>query len=196
MKQTVLILMIFGIATSLLACTTAPAAPVISSPAPTVAPTLIPPPTATIQVSSSDPFAYCQAVGTIDSPDARYTGERVPVSVARALQKAMGLAPDVPLDFLIRGTFWRCMNGKVYACTVGANIPCESKANTGKTANAGMIEWCSTHPNDQGIPAAASGRETVYTWRCSNTVPEIITQVFNPDARGFIAEFWYMLSAN
>jgi hypothetical protein len=30
------------------------------------------------QARFSDPFAYCAAVGTIDAPDARYTGPRVP----------------------------------------------------------------------------------------------------------------------
>lgn len=35
----------------------------------------------------TNPFAYCAAVGNIDVPDARYTGEKVPMVIARGLQK-------------------------------------------------------------------------------------------------------------
>ncbi|MGC9335618.1 MAG: hypothetical protein ACP5JJ_15830, partial [Anaerolineae bacterium] len=31
----------------------------------------------------ADPFAYCAAVGTVDAPDANYTGPAVPESVAQ-----------------------------------------------------------------------------------------------------------------
>jgi hypothetical protein len=58
----------------------------------------------------SDRFAYHAAVGTIDTPDARYMGEEVPESVARGLQKALN-APDTPLRILMGGSVWRCMNG-------------------------------------------------------------------------------------
>ncbi len=144
----------------------------------------------------SDPFAYCQAVGTIDAPDARYTGEKVPTTVAKALQKATGAAPDMPLQILQNNSFWRCMNGKVYGCSVGANIPCQGKADMSKTPNEGMTAFCKENPNSDFIPAVATGRETVYAWKCVSGTPQVDKQVFNPDARGFIAEFWYALSAN
>lgn len=67
----------------------------------------------------TDPFAYCAAVNTIDAPDALYTGPKVPEIIAEGLRKAFN-TPDTPLEIYMRGTFWRCMNGKVYACTVGA----------------------------------------------------------------------------
>src|SRR5215510_4570357 len=44
-----------------------------------------PPPAAT---RFTDPFAYCAAVGTIDTPDSRYAGPKVPEAVARGLQRA------------------------------------------------------------------------------------------------------------
>src|SRR5215213_4012987 len=34
----------------------------------------------------SDPFAYCAAVGTLDEPDARYTGEAVPDVIAEGIR--------------------------------------------------------------------------------------------------------------
>ena len=160
-------------------------------------PTAIPTATAIPQPATfTDAFAYCQAVGTIDAPDARYTGDKVPVSVAKGLQKAMGLAPDMPMDILTRNSFWRCMSGKVYGCSVGANIPCQGKADASKTPNEGMTAFCKDNPNSDFIPAASTGRETVYAWKCVSGKPQVDKQVLNPDARGFITEFWYALSAN
>src|SRR5688572_28768228 len=61
-----------------------------------------------------DPFAYCAAVGTVDQPDQRYTGEEVPVVIAEGIRDAFNPS-DAPLEVYQRGTFWRCMDGKVYA---------------------------------------------------------------------------------
>ena len=151
-------------------------------------------PAATQQSSFTDPFAYCGAIGTIDAPDARYTGPKMPETVAKGLMKATGAPADAPLDVFTNNSFWRCMGGKVYACTVGANIPCESKADTSKTPNEGTMNWCVSNPNSDFIPAVATGRETVYEWRCTNGAPQIVKQVLTPDARGFISVFWYLIN--
>jgi hypothetical protein len=113
-----------------------PAAPTATNPpANTLAPTAIPPsatattaptltPGATSQASSfSDPFAYCAAAGTADTPDVRYTGPRMPDSLAQGLKKASGASADAPIEMFTTGAYWRCMDGKVYACTIGANLP-------------------------------------------------------------------------
>src|SRR5687767_2342484 len=70
-----------------------------------------------------DPFAYCAAVGTIDPPDARYTGPALPEAVARGLQAALGLPARSRGEPLPGDWTWRCMDGEVYACAVGANLP-------------------------------------------------------------------------
>jgi hypothetical protein len=47
----------------------------------------------------TDPVPYCQAIGTIDSPDARYTGPKLPAWMAAKLHlepsqaKSMALCP-------------------------------------------------------------------------------------------------------
>ena len=86
---------------------------------------------------SADPFAYCATVGTIDTPDARYTGPKTPDAIVRGLMKAMGMSGDAPVEPLARLTTWRCMNGKVYACNFGANIPCLERADTKRTPSPG-----------------------------------------------------------
>ena len=151
-------------------------------------------PVATQVTAFGDPFAYCAAVGNIDAPDARYSGAAMPDVIVKGLMKAFNAPPDAPLELFTRNSFWRCMDGKVYACSVGANIPCQSKADTSTKPNEGMTNWCNSNPDTDVVPASATGRETVYDWRCTNGAPQIVRQVFTPDARGFISAFWYLIS--
>lgn len=142
----------------------------------------------------SDPFAYCAAVGTLDAPDARYTGPKTPDAIVTGVRKALGTPADVPLQPFVAGTTWRCASGKVLACFVGANLPCGEKADTSKTPNAGIVDYCKANPAAEFVPAVAAGRATVYEWRCKNGAPEIAKQIFQPDARGFISEIWYVIA--
>jgi hypothetical protein len=143
----------------------------------------------------TDPFAYCAAVGTADTPGANYVGPQVPESVARGLQQALN-APETPLDVLENGSFWRCMDGSVYACFVGANLPCEARANTDRTPTQEEIDYCQQNPNSDFIPAVVTGRETVYEWRCLDGAPDIVKQHTQPDAQGFLSDIWYKLGPN
>jgi hypothetical protein len=163
-------------------CGTSPTPP--STPSPTAQAT---------PVTYTDPFTYCAAVGTIDTPGSDYVGPGVPESVAQGLQKALN-APDTPIDVLENGSSWRCMDGSVYACFVGANLPCEAKANTDQTPTQAEIDYCQQNPDSDFIPAAVTGHETVYSWRCLGGAPEIVEQVVQPDAQGFLSNIWYEIS--
>ncbi|MHB0876436.1 MAG: hypothetical protein ACYC5O_10395 [Anaerolineae bacterium] len=147
----------------------------------------------TPQSSYADPFAYCSAVGTIDTPDARYDGPEVPDDVAQGLQVAMGLPTGTPPPPIAEGSSWRCMDGAVYACTVGANLPCQEKADTGTDATTEMKDYCKANPASDFIPSAVTGRATVYEWRCTNGTPEVVRQLVTPDARGFQSNIWYKI---
>ncbi len=205
MIRSVMALFIFASAVS---C--APAATLAPTAVPTISPTAMATstpavlPTATQGAASStvtasagttsDPFAYCAAVGTIDAPDARYTGPKVPQAIAEGIKKASNAAPDAPLDFFTNNSFWRCMDGKVYGCTVGANLPCTTKADTSRTPTADEVDFCKANPKADVIPAVVTGRATVYEWRCTNGAPEIVRQIVTPDARGFQSNIWYLLN--
>lgn len=141
----------------------------------------------------SDPFTYCEAVQTIDTPDARYTGPRVPDSVIAGMQKADVLPTGTPPPPLVAGMSWRCMDSKVYACTVGANLPCLDKANTDKSPTQAMNDFCASNQNADVIPAAVTGHNTIYDWACKGATPEAVKQVFTPDARGYISDFWHVI---
>ncbi len=159
--------------------------------APTAGPGVASPTTASTQAQFSDPFAYCEAVGDIDVPDARYIGTAVPDEIVQDLRKKAGIATDVPSEWVTAGTVWRCMDRQVWACFVGANLPCSEKADVSSTPQPTLNDFCKSNPQADAIPASVTGRATIYDWRCSDGAPQVVRQLVTPDARGFPADFWY-----
>ena len=94
-------------------------------------------------------------------------------AILNGLRQALNIPAATPNDQFEKSTFWRCMGGKVYACNVGANIPCSAKAVTDKTPTQAMKEFCTANPKSDFLPAAVTGRETVYSWKCTDGVPAI-----------------------
>jgi len=139
------------------------------------------------------PFAYCAAVGTSDAPEAPYSGPAVPEAVARGLQKAFGVAAAEPLAPFERGTSWRCMEGAVYACNVGANLPCREKPDADPEPTTGMQSYCAENPGADFIPMYVTGHGTIYDWSCDGPAPRRGKRTSELDARGFIASIWYRI---
>lgn len=151
------------------------------------------PSTAPEQASFSDPFAYCAAVGTMDAPDARYTGPEMPEVIIQGMIKLGLVSADAPADFQSNAT-WRCMDNHVWVCTFGANLPCLEKADASQTPTAAMDDFCKENPTAEGIPAYVTGRATVYNWACKDGKAVAGEQVFTVDPQGFLADFWYELT--
>jgi hypothetical protein len=141
--------------------------------------------------SYTDPFSYCGAVGTIDAPDLRYTGAAVPPAIAQGLRQAFKAPADAPLEVFTRGTSWRCVDGKVHACHVGTNLPCDEKADTSRTPSAPIAEFCRQNPGAPVVPMVVTGRATVYEWRCAASAPVIERQFAVPDSQGYLKNIWY-----
>lgn len=141
----------------------------------------------------ADPFAYCAAVGTVDAPDQRYTGEELPDVIAEGIRAAFN-AEDVDLEVFQRGTVWRCLDNKVYACNVGANIPCLAKADESTEPTQPMIDYCADNANSDFIPAVVTGRSTIFEWGCEETEPVIIGQYTEVDSQGFLEFAWHELT--
>ena len=57
-----------------------------------------------------NPFQYCKAVGTVDMPGERYTGDKVPDYIAEQLKEIFGAPESAPIEVFERGTYWRCMD--------------------------------------------------------------------------------------
>jgi hypothetical protein len=160
---------------------------------------ILPPPAATLAPtqtgSYTDPFVYCADVRNIDAPDSRFNGPHMPDVVAQGLKVASGASADAPIEMFTTGAYWRCMDGKVYACTVGANLPCDSKANTDMTPTQPEIDFCTANPTSDVIPAAVTGHDTIYAWICKAGKPVADKQVFRVDKQGYIVEIWYEIPA-
>lgn len=137
-----------------------------------------------------DAFAYCLTAGTVAAPDARYVGPARPDAVAEGLRAVIGAAADAPMT----ASVWRCADGELLGCFVGANLPCQEKADLSETPNQGIIDYCQENPAAENVPAAAAGRATVYEWRCQDGEPAIVQQLFTADGQGFIADFWYPIA--
>ena len=174
-----------ALAVILSACSTRAGAAALS-------PATLPPTNPPAPQSFTDPFAYCAAAGTIDAPDARYTGEAVPDSVINGFKKAAGLETSTePMQMFKKTTIWRCMGNQVYACNFGANLPCSSKANTDKTPTQAMTDFCTANPDSDFIPESVTGHSNIYSWHCVKGAPELLDQVEKVDAAGFLEQIWY-----
>jgi Tol biopolymer transport system component len=158
----------------------------------------VPTPTsAPAQKTYSDPFEYCAAVGTIDSPDTRYSGPEITDAIINGYKVAASLeASTMPMEIFMKTTTWRCMDNQVYACNFGANLPCSSKANTDKTPTQAMEDYCAVNPDSDFIPMSVTGHSTIYSFHCVNTTPELLDQIENVDAAGYLAQIWYPIDPN
>jgi putative hemolysin len=145
------------------------------------------------RVAYADPFAYCAAIGTLDAPDERWTGDTLPDSLVEGMIRQNIVTADAPPEFQ-HNAVWRCMNGQVWACHFGANLPCQEKADLSKEPTAEMNDFCAANRTADVIPAVVTGRATVYEWKCSDGKPEVVKQVFTSDAQGYLAEFWYAMT--
>jgi hypothetical protein len=131
--------------------------------------------------SAEPPAAYCQRAGTDD------TMRPIPKTLAPAVNAAFGTR--MPARVAMDTSVFRCVDHRVVVCTVGANLPC-GKADTSQTPNPGVVQWCRHKPNASVVPAAATGHDTIYAWRCRAGTPEISRQSLHVDRHGFVSELW------
>ena len=131
--------------------------------------------------TADPPARMCARLGTDD------TLRPVPASLAPAVNATFHM--KMPPAMVARGTVYRCVDGKVKVCTTGANLPC-GKADQSKTPGPGIVAWCRERPDVTFVPAAATGHDTIWEWRCRNGVPQVDKQVLHVDPRGFVAETW------
>ena len=150
-----------------------------------------------VQQTYNDPFAYCAAIGTIDTPDARYTGPHITDEIINGYKIAAGLESSTePIQMFQKTTIWRCMDHQVYACNFGANLPCDTKANIDKTPTQAMGDYCKANPDSDFIPISVTGHATIYSWHCVKDTPELLDQIAKVDAAGYLANIWYPIAPN
>jgi hypothetical protein len=134
----------------------------------------------------ADPFAYCARLGTIDTPNGG--ASPVPTALMPLLRTTLGLSEEAPLT--PQSYYWRCMDGGVYVCAIGANRPCASRADR-TTHNTGADNYCRENLDTEFVPAYATGHNTVYEWSCAGGRAVPGKRAIKADGRGYPAEFWY-----
>ncbi|QNI33864.1 hypothetical protein H7849_08120 [Alloacidobacterium dinghuense] len=132
----------------------------------------------------SDPVAYCHAVGRIDKPDSRYTGPKLPAWMAKKLNLKTSQS---------RMMEWRCADGTVLACLYGANIPCDSKANTSQKPTDPILDYCRQNPDSTFVPMVVTGHDTTVSWACHGGNPVVINSAA-VDAQGYAKAYWKTVS--
>ena len=142
-----------------------------------------------VPTALSEPFAYCAAVRNIDTP----VGGASPIPTA--LKPYVAGALGLPADFAIvpESYFWRCMDGAVYVCAIGANIPCAAKADRARR-NLGAEHYCRNNSDATSVPAYATGHASIYGWNCSAGRELPGERLAEIDNRGFRVDFWYRLN--
>jgi hypothetical protein len=128
----------------------------------------------------SDPVPYCMAVGTIDKPDARYTGPKLPDWMAKRLDMKPSQGKMME---------WRCAGGAVLACRYGANIPCDAKAVTSQKPTPAITDYCQKNPDSQFVPMVVTGHDTSVSWACHGPRPVVLSSA-PVDAQGYQTRYW------
>jgi hypothetical protein len=130
-----------------------------------------------------DVQAYCAKVGNDDSV------KTIPAGFVAQARKLFFQPSSAVSDAEVReSTSFRCMSGKIWLCNYGANLVCGkakvSRESTGATA------FCKENPGSDSVPMAATGHDTIYSWKCAGNKARISRQTLTVDPRGFIAENW------
>jgi hypothetical protein len=110
----------------------------------------------------------------------------LPAALVDRARQVFGLA--MPDEMIRRTTVYRCMDGKTWLCTTGANLAC-GKADRRRDLP-GVADWCRDHPASDTVPMFVIGHNTPYRWRCASGTPSIEATVAPVDARGFLSRNW------
>jgi hypothetical protein len=86
---------------------------------------------------------------------------------------------------------YRCMDGKVMVCFVGANLPCV-KINTAKD-NPGADAFCKKESKEESVPAFAAGHDSAYSYKCRGGKAVVAHETWKLDKRGFAEKIWTAL---
>lgn len=124
--------------------------------------------------------AYCRSVGDNNMINA------VPPDILEETAKGMGLA--LPTDADTRAV-WRCMDGAVMVCIAGGPRYC-GRADTQVAPSPEARKYCQANAGAAEIPTWATGRDTIFNWRCEGIEPLVASAARTVDKRGFVQEYW------
>jgi hypothetical protein len=83
---------------------------------------------------------------------------------------------------------WRCMDGRVLVCNVGADGYACQKLNPNPAPSKPVRDYCAANPGSGFVPMVVIGNSS-RTWRCVGRTPRPIDSQ-SLDQRGFIRKSW------
>jgi hypothetical protein len=127
----------------------------------------------------SDPFQFCRVVVNADNDGE--AGMRDP--------RYLGNNPPMELQSIDHGNFvWRCMDGKVLVCAMGASGRGCIRWSTSTNPTPNLRNFCAKNSNGF-VPNAAN--DTPYAWVCRGGLPvRDLSMPMKFDRRGYYAESW------
>lgn len=144
-------------------------------------------PATTEAAPAIDLYKLCRKVKNDDT--VRPYSHALYVGTVKAFKKLFPDAKAAPEESeLATQANYRCMNGKLLACFVGANLPC-AKMNAGRD-NPGADDFCKTNPNQDFVPLVATGHDAVYAYKCQNGKAVVSGTAWALDKRGFATKLW------
>ncbi len=126
---------------------------------------------------AGDSVAYC-------ADGRHHVASAVPVTLRPNVAKAFGISLEMAREEAVV----RCVDGKLMACWVGANLDC-GRANPHRSL-LGANAYCRDHPGSDSIPMVATGHDTIYDWRCEGRRAVAGKANRAVDAAGYIADNW------
>jgi hypothetical protein len=88
----------------------------------------------------------------------------------------------------IPNTAWRCMNGSVYVCEMGATGRGCMRTGYTTAPHQAIRKWCRENPNVDYVPGALLAGAAI-SWRCVRGQPVII-ETEGVDEQGYVRRFW------
>ena len=117
---------------------------------------------------------------------------KIPKSIVKDVIKQLPWLSDNQSDEEVaaveESTVFRCMNGIVFVCNFGANIPCDARPDE-RSTRSDVSEYCISNPNEDAVPMTLTGRSTIFSWKCVRGKP-IVTHQSRIDVRGFNQDIW------
>ena len=127
-----------------------------------------------------DALAYCRSAGDNNMINA------VPPDMLDQAAKKLGVI--LPGHEPVRAV-WRCMDGNIMVCIAGGRRFC-GRADTQVVPSPEARKYCHENPSAVDVPSWATGRDTIFAWRCEGPEPIVSGAVRSVDRRGFVKEYW------
>ncbi len=130
-----------------------------------------------VAAQTASPRTYCATRGHREV-------SKTPPELMPLMQKAFGIDASLARD----ATYVRCVGSTMMGWFVGANLSC-GKADQRRTL-AGATAFCRENPNNDVVPMAATGHDSIYDSSCQGQKAVAGKATTAVDAQGYIASNW------